>query len=83
MRSKSKELWNPAGVSFYEDLVTERDLWESIAQWICPDVKPDVEVLWDLHLSAEALSEFLAVWDRQRGTRARETVFHTGEIFKL
>lgn len=81
--STAKQLWNSAGVSFYEHIVEERDLWDSVALWICPDVKKDVEALWELSLASEELDEFQSLYAIQKGRRARETVYHTRQIFEL
>ena len=57
---KEKALWNPAGVSFYEDLLHGRGwgLRRQIMRRIPPRVIRQVWALWERYYSAEQLDAF-------------------------
>jgi len=53
-RSSAKDLWNAAGVSFYEHLFDEkwRWMWEAVPSWLPADIRSDCMGLWEMQLSA-------------------------------
>lgn len=58
LRQQAKELWNAAGVAFYEHLFdSHRPLWPEIVQWLSPKVVADCMGLWECRLKAEELVE--------------------------
>lgn len=55
---EAKDLWNAAGVAFYEHLFdSHRSLWPEIVRWLSPRVVADCMSLWEWRLSAEDLAE--------------------------
>lgn len=55
---KAKELWNPAGVAFYEHLFdSHRSLWPEFVRWLSPRVVEGCWGLWEWRLNAELLAE--------------------------
>jgi hypothetical protein len=55
---KAKDLWNAAGVAFYEHLFdSHRSLWPEFVRWLSPRVVADCMGLWEWRLSAEDLAE--------------------------
>ena len=58
LRQEAKDLWNAAGVSFYEHLIDEPKLWAEIVPWLSPRVIGDVHGLWEARLDPEAMSKF-------------------------
>ncbi len=55
---KAKDLWNAAGVAFYEHLFdSHRSLWSEFVQWLSPQVVEGCWGLWEWRLSAEELAE--------------------------
>jgi hypothetical protein len=57
-RQKAKDLWNAAGVCFYEHLFdSHRSLWPEFVRWLSPRVVADCMGLWEWQLSAEELAE--------------------------
>ena len=54
----SKELWNPAGVAFYEHLFdSHRSLWPEFVRWLSPWVVEGCWGLWECRLLAEEIAE--------------------------
>lgn len=57
-RQHAKDLWNAAGVAFYEHLFDgHRSLWPEIVQWLSPKVTSECMGLWACRLPAEELAE--------------------------
>jgi hypothetical protein len=53
---KAKDMWNAAGVAFYEHAFDgPRSLWEQVVRWLPPRVVRDCWGLWEWRLSAEDL----------------------------
>lgn len=72
---KAKDLWNAAGVAFYEHLFdSHRSLWPEIVRWLSPAVIADCQGLWEWRLAAEDLAEvrrLVTECRRPRYTEAR------------
>ena len=50
----AKELWNSAGVSFYEHLFdTPRVMWPDIIPWLSPQIVAACRGLWEFRLTTE------------------------------
>ncbi|CAN5830849.1 hypothetical protein BH10BAC2_BH10BAC2_21690 [soil metagenome] len=56
-RQKEKDLWNAAGVSFYEHLGDYEETLHAMPRWIKPDIYIDVRVLLELRLSEKELQK--------------------------
>jgi hypothetical protein len=55
---KAKDLWNAAGVAFYEHLFdSHRSLWPEFVRWLSPRVVEDCMGLWEWRLSEKELAE--------------------------
>jgi hypothetical protein len=55
---KAKDLWNAAGVAFYEHLFdSHRSLWPEFVEWLSPQVVEGCMGLWERRLSEEELAE--------------------------
>jgi hypothetical protein len=44
---EAKDLWNAAGVAFYEHLFDERKYWVEVIPWLSPSVIADCWSLWE------------------------------------
>ena len=51
LRHEEKDLWNAAGVAFYEHLVDEPETQESIPQWLEPDIFETVSGLFEARMN--------------------------------
>jgi len=57
-RQKDKDLWNAAGMAFYERLFdSHRSLWPEFVHWLSPRVIADCMGLWESRLSADDVAE--------------------------
>jgi hypothetical protein len=56
-RQKEKELWNAAGVGFYEHLGDHIETWEAMAQWVKYDIYKEIRALLKLRISEQKLQE--------------------------
>ncbi|MBX7102518.1 MAG: hypothetical protein K1X57_00450 [Gemmataceae bacterium] len=55
---KAKQMWNAAGVAFYEHLFDgPRSMWPEIVRWLSPRVVDGCMGLWECRLSELDLSE--------------------------
>ena len=55
---KAKDLWNAAGVAFYEHLFdSHRSLWNEFVKWLSPQVVAGCWGLWEWRLAPEELAE--------------------------
>ena len=55
---KAKDLWNAAGVAFYEHLFDSHEtLWCEFVRWLSPKVVEECWGLWEWRLSSEELAE--------------------------
>lgn len=57
LRQKDTDLWNAAGVSFYEHLADQAETLQDMPRWVKPDVYADIRGLLALRLSAQALKQ--------------------------
>jgi len=54
----AKELWNAAGVAFYEHLFDSHpSLWHEVVEWLSPSVVEGCWGLWEFRLSSQDLAE--------------------------
>jgi hypothetical protein len=56
-RQKAKDLWNSAGVSFYEHLGDHEETRTTMNKWVSHDVYIDIRSLLQARLSEEKLRE--------------------------
>lgn len=56
-RQKEKDLWNAAGVAFYEHLGDRIETRESIAQWVKYDIYKEIRGLLKSRMSERSLQE--------------------------
>jgi hypothetical protein len=57
-RQKAKDLWNGAGVGFYEHLFDSHpSLWPEFVRWLSPQVVTNCMGLWEWRLSPDKLAE--------------------------
>lgn len=64
---RAKDLWNAAGVSFYEHVFDGgRDTWKRVVPWLPPRVVRDVWGLWEGRLSADDLRDIRGMLARRR-----------------
>ncbi len=56
-RQKSKDLWNAAGVSFYEHLGDRAETRQAIWRWVKPDIYAEVRGLLEIRLSNKEMQE--------------------------
>jgi hypothetical protein len=73
LESRSRSLWNPAGVAFYEHLFdSHQRLWPEIVPWLAPRVVEDCWGLWQWRLSKEDLDEIQRLFAECRTFRDEE-----------
>ena len=53
----AKDVWNAAGVSFYEHLFDDRKYWEAVIPWLSPEVIKECWGLWESRLSQSDFEE--------------------------
>jgi hypothetical protein len=76
------ELWDRAGISFYENLF-DAVTWEKIVPWLSPFVVGEIKKTWALGVNGEKIGEFDRMVEMRREFYYREHVFSTGEIDAL
>jgi hypothetical protein len=54
---KDKDLWNAAGVAFYEHLFDDSKHWESAIAWLSKEVIEGCWTLWEFRLSPEEFAK--------------------------
>jgi len=67
-RSSNQELWNPAGVSFYEHLPDHALTRAGIVDWVPPDVFRNVANLLEAKMNAAEFASLVQAYDRRHGT---------------
>ena len=65
-RQKEKDLWNAAGVSFYEHIVDHPVALQAIPRWIPPDVFHEISSLLKWRMGDKAFSELIARYGKER-----------------
>jgi len=65
-RQKTQDLWNAAGVAFYEHLVDETITREQIPNWLPPDVFNGCKGLFQARLTTEEFRELCEKYARRR-----------------
>jgi 16S rRNA A1518/A1519 N6-dimethyltransferase RsmA/KsgA/DIM1 with predicted DNA glycosylase/AP lyase activity len=69
-QQKSKDLWNSAGVVFYEHLVDRRTTRDEIPRWLAPDQFADLKELFAARMEPE---KYQQLCDRYENQSARST----------
>lgn len=70
---KAKDLWNAAGVAFYEHLFdSHQRIWSDVVQWLSPYVVENVWGLWEWRLNADTLEHVRRLFAERRRHRYRE-----------
>ena len=81
---KTKDMWNAAGVAFYEHLFDDHQPpWAEIVQWLSPRVIEDCWGLWEWRLAEGELSKLKRLIEHRRQQRyaeARRTLFHNDPL---
>jgi hypothetical protein len=83
LSQESKELWNPAGVAFYEHLFDQETLWNDIIPWLSPTVITQVKGLWELMLKPDKYRELLKLLEIHKDAKREPNIFSTGAIENL
>ena len=83
MSQSESELWNAAGVSFYEHVFDEPALRGEVVKWLSPAVVEDVRELWEAQLKTYEFREIDSLLRARSTLEYRETAFATGEVQKL
>ena len=81
LHQKSKELWNPAGVCFYEHLFDEQNKWDDVIPWLSPSVVKECMGLWQARLSDVKFEQLKL--RLSSGEISRVNSFHSGQIEAL
>src|SRR5689334_15982975 len=71
LSQESKDLWNSAGVAFYEDLIKERELWRAIIPWLSKNVLAQVQGLWELALNRHDYQELVRLVEAHIRSKAK------------
>ena len=83
---KEEDLWNSAGVAFYEDLFDEDQRWEAVIPWLSKEIVKGCWTLWEFRLSPERFERLrsliqahhnIVIGKRQAGPR--QDKFQSGE----
>jgi len=61
---KSKDLWNAAGVSFYEHLGDDEHTRRSLAKWVKPEIYKQIRGLLEDRISEEKLKEIDSAYNK-------------------
>lgn len=69
MNQKAKDLWNAAGVAFYEHLVDEKLTREAIPQWIKPTVFEKIQYLFKDRLEQGDYEILIDHYNNAHGTK--------------
>jgi hypothetical protein len=56
-RHPNKQLWNAAGVSFYEHAFDDRADIDGVMQWISPKTRAGVSALWEQRFQPSTFAE--------------------------
>ena len=56
-RQKEKDLWNAAGVAFYEHLGDYSETRQEMRRWVKPNIYSDIRGLLELRLSKEEMKQ--------------------------
>jgi hypothetical protein len=80
LNQKSEELWNSAGVCFYEHLFDDRKYWNKVVPWLSPYVIDNCKSLWEARLGGEVLTEIEKLIRKQNDSRYNENAYHTSLI---
>ncbi|BCM89889.1 hypothetical protein IAD21_01739 [Abditibacteriota bacterium] len=54
---KAKDLWNAAGVAFYEHLVDQSETRDAMKKWITPQIFEDIAVLLEFRIGSEEFAK--------------------------
>ena len=65
-RQEEKDLWNAAGVSFYEHIIDHPIALQEFPRWVAPDVFHKISGLLQWRMGEEAFSELSARYGRDR-----------------
>jgi len=57
LRQKSKDLWNAAGVSFYEHLGDRAETRQDIRRWVKPDIYTEIRGLLEARLNDKEMQQ--------------------------
>jgi hypothetical protein len=66
-RQSAQELWNPAGVSFYEHLADSEATLASIPKWVARDVFENVAGLLATRIGSDAVTRIRGQYGVSRG----------------
>lgn len=59
MDQRAKDLWNAAGVAFYEHLLDEGGIRKDVLRWIPVRIREEVRGLWEWRLGAKEVAQIL------------------------
>ena len=83
---EERDLWNPAGVAFYEDLFDEDERWETVTPWLSKEVVEGCWTLWEFGLSPERFERLRSLIEAHHKVvvgntkvRAHQEKFQSGE----
>jgi hypothetical protein len=76
---QDKELWNGAGIGFYESLFDLVD-WEEIVPWLSPFAAEQIRKTWAV-MGREG--RFDKLLDSRREFAFRRSIYYTGEVETL
>lgn len=79
LHQRSKNLWNPAGVAFYEHLF-DLPNWEDILPWLSPFVIENCSSLWEMRLQSEKFTKVEKLLHPQKTLPHKKNLFYTGEL---
>ncbi len=72
IRQGDKDLWNAAGVSFYEHLGDRCPTRQEIPYWVKPDIFEAVAGLLELRMGKEEVEKLRRMYERPRETPRKQ-----------
>jgi hypothetical protein len=70
LQQRAKDIWNAAGVAFYEHLVDHRITRDQIPQWLPPDVFHECMGLFEARLDPDTFRELCERYSKRTGNRS-------------
>lgn len=64
LRQKNKDLWNAAGVSFYEHLGDQAETRQDIRRWVKPDIYAEIRGLLAARLGNKEMQQIDSIYRR-------------------
>jgi hypothetical protein len=71
LSQQTKDLWNAAGVAFYEHLFDCRKHWKRVVPWLSPTVIDECWPLWEARLESGEVEDIRKLIETRKSHRYR------------